>query len=80
MAVAALVDQGLGVSLLPDWSSLWTSGMLLARIPLPDKAPVRRSGIIWLTHGPRSELARALVAGACELFSVIGASAKSPKR
>ncbi len=69
MAVASLVDQGLGVSLLPDWSMLWTSGMSLARVPLPDRAPVRRSGVVWLTHGPRAVLAQSLVAEACALFA-----------
>lgn len=68
MTIAALVDQGLGVALLPDWSLLWTSGMSLVRVPLPNPAPVRRSGVIWLTHGPRASLARALAREACKLF------------
>ncbi|WP_341829794.1 LysR family transcriptional regulator [Burkholderia gladioli] len=38
LAIAALVDKGLGVSLLPDWPSLWTSGLAIARIALPDRA------------------------------------------
>ncbi|SAL23937.1 LysR family transcriptional regulator [Caballeronia udeis] len=41
LAIAALVDQGIGVLLLPDWVSLWSSGMSLARLPLPGRTPVR---------------------------------------
>ena len=44
LVIAALVDRGIGVSLLPDRVSLWSSGMSLARLPLPGRAPVRRSG------------------------------------
>lgn len=69
MAVASLVGEGLGVSLLPDWSMLWTAGLSLARLPLPDKAPVRRSGVVWQTRGPRAVLAQTLVAEACALFA-----------
>jgi DNA-binding transcriptional LysR family regulator len=56
MAVAALVDQGLGVALLPDWTPMWNSGFDIARIKLPGRAPVRRVGLIWARHGPRLRL------------------------
>ncbi|WP_186069688.1 LysR family transcriptional regulator [Burkholderia gladioli] len=56
LAIAALVDKGLGVSLLPDWPSLWTSGLAIARIALPDRAP-------------RLPLAQAFAHEAAELFS-----------
>jgi hypothetical protein len=56
-----MVDCGLGVSLLPDWPSLWTGGMKLARIPLPGRSPVRRIGIMLALQGPCVPLARALL-------------------
>ncbi len=61
MAVAALVGEGLGVALLPDWAPMWASHLAIARVPLPERAPVRRVGIVWATHGPRVALARALL-------------------
>ena len=69
LAIAALVDQGIGVSLLPDWSSLWASGLSLARIALPGRAPVRRSGLIWATRGPHAPLSLALLREAEAIFS-----------
>ncbi|ALK34786.1 LysR family transcriptional regulator [Burkholderia plantarii] len=73
LAIAALVDKGLGVSLLPDWPSLWTSGLAIARIPLPERAPVRRIGLIIARHTPRFPLAQALAHEAAELFRPAGA-------
>lgn len=59
-AIAVLVDQGLGVSLVPDWTPPWPEGLSLARIPLPPPVPVRRMGLVW-TEGPKSALAKALL-------------------
>jgi DNA-binding transcriptional LysR family regulator len=69
MAVAALVAQGLGVTLLPDWAPLWQSGLAIARIPLPQRAPVRQVGLIWGEQGPRASLARAFLAEAQAVFA-----------
>jgi DNA-binding transcriptional LysR family regulator len=60
-AIAALVDQGLGVALLPDWPPLWTGGLRIVRIPLPGRAPVRRIGIVMALQGPCVPLARSLL-------------------
>lgn len=68
MAIAALVDKGLGVSLLPDWSSTWSNGLSLARIALPDRAPVRRIGLIVARHTPHVSLAQAFAREAVKLF------------
>ena len=58
MSIAAMVDQGLGISLLPDWSALWTDGLAIEKINLPGKAPVRKIGLIWGAHGPHAPIAR----------------------
>lgn len=68
LGVAALVDQGLGVALLPDWSSLWSTRYELARIPLPGRAPVRRVGLVWQERGPRAQLAEAFLREAQTVF------------
>jgi DNA-binding transcriptional LysR family regulator len=41
-AIAALVDQGLGVALVPDWAPPWPEGLKLGKLPLPPPVPVRR--------------------------------------
>jgi DNA-binding transcriptional LysR family regulator len=62
-AIAAFVSEGLGVALVPDWTPPWPEGLEVARIPLPEPAPVRRMGLVW-TEGPKAALARALLAEA----------------
>lgn len=69
MAIAALVHQGLGVALLPDWTPLWQSGLAIARIPLPERPPVRHVGLVWGEYGPRASLARAFLAEAEAVFA-----------
>ncbi|SFC20440.1 transcriptional regulator, LysR family [Cupriavidus sp. OV038] len=68
MVIAALVSEGLGVALVPDWAPMWDGPLKIARLPLPDRAPVRRVGLIWATHGPRASLAEALLDEARALF------------
>lgn len=77
MAIGAMVDCELGVSLLPDWPSLWTGGMKLARIPLPDRSPVRRIGIVLALQGPCVPLAQALLREAQALARERGRPAAS---
>lgn len=62
ITVAALVGQGLGVALLPDWAPMWRTGLEISRVALPDRSPVRRAGLVWATRGPRVALVRALLA------------------
>lgn len=68
LAIAALVDRGLGVSLLPDWPSLFATGANLRRINLPGRVPVRRVGLLYATHGPCAPLSRALLREARVVF------------
>jgi DNA-binding transcriptional LysR family regulator len=58
MAIASLINQRLGVSLLPDWSAMWRGEDNLLRMPLPGKVPVRRVGFLWASRGPRADIAR----------------------
>jgi len=76
MAVAALVEQGLGVALVPDWAPMWISGMAITRIPLPDRAPVRRVGLVWAQHGPRVSLVESVLRQARAVFGKPAAARK----
>lgn len=68
LGVAALVDQGLGVALLPDWSSMWSTNYALTRIALPGRVPVRRVGLVWQDQGPRAPLAETFLREAQTVF------------
>lgn len=59
-AIAVMVDRGLGVSLVPDWSEPWPAGVHLARLPLPESSEPRRMGIVWSNVSVRSRLTAAL--------------------
>lgn len=56
-AIAAMVDRGLGVSLLPDWARPSPESFALLRIPVPNAAFSRQIGLIW----PRASLRLRLV-------------------
>jgi DNA-binding transcriptional LysR family regulator len=72
-AIATFVHQGLGVSLVPDWTPPWPEGLQVVRIPLPPPAPVRRMGLVW-TDGPKAALAKAFLAQASEVFPLPAAA------
>ncbi|MNX44819.1 HTH-type transcriptional regulator YofA [compost metagenome] len=74
MAIASMVREGLGVSLVPDWAPDWLDSLGLSRVALPGVAPVRRMGILWATQTPHAGLAEAFVQ---EAEHVLGRSRKS---
>lgn len=78
-AIAALVEQDLGVTLIPDWTPLWRSGMAIARVPLPKRAPIRQVGLIWGTHGPRAALAHAFLEEARAVYETHPIKTKEKK-
>jgi len=53
-AIAVMVDQGLGVSLVPDWAPPWPTGLSLRKYELPDTDLRRSLGVVWLRTSPRS--------------------------
>lgn len=75
MAIASMVREGLGVSLVPDWAPDWLDSLGVARVRLPGPAPMRRMGILWATRTPHAPLAEAFVAAAEEVLE-LGAQAR----
>jgi len=73
MSIAVMVGQGLGMSLLPDWSALWSGGLPIGRVPLPGHAPVRRIGVVWGVHSPRALLTERFLKHARALFEQVPA-------
>ncbi len=64
LAIAMMVNEGLGVSLAPDIASPLTAGLKVARIPLPDPVEPRRLGLLWRRGGARATLVAAFQAQA----------------
>ena len=56
------------MALLPDWAPMWHVGYGSVPVPLPARAPVRRVGVVWATHGPRAALSEALLTEAQAMY------------
>jgi DNA-binding transcriptional LysR family regulator len=63
-AIAVLVDRGLGVSVLPEWSGPRPEGLNVRRILLSPPAPPREIGLLVPRNGPRTHLLRVLIEAA----------------
>jgi DNA-binding transcriptional LysR family regulator len=61
-AIAVMVSEGLGVSLVPDWAAPWPAGIAVRKIALPAPVPVRHVGLLWQRASPRLRLVEALLA------------------
>ena len=60
--IAAMVDRGLGVSLMPDWAPPWPEGLSLAKLPVPDASSfARRIGLVWARASLRLRLVHAFL-------------------
>nr|WP_298098631.1 LysR family transcriptional regulator [uncultured Shinella sp.] len=76
-SIAALVDRGLGIAIVPDWAPPWPEGLRLRRISL-EGAEFRHMGIVWSLSGPRIAAVRALVGACRELVRVASGDRDAP--
>jgi len=60
-AIAAMVDRGLGVSLMPNWAPPWPEGLSLLKLALPPNSFNRRIGLVWTKASVRAQLVRAVL-------------------
>jgi DNA-binding transcriptional LysR family regulator len=56
-AIAKLVAEGLGISVLPDWAVIGPVDPRLRKHPLPGPSPEREVGLLWLRGAVRAALA-----------------------
>jgi hypothetical protein len=56
---------------------MWKS-LDVARIPLPNRAPVRRNGLIWNTRGHHAKMAASISQDARTLFGNMEARRATP--
>ena len=61
LAIALMVHEGLGVSLVPDIQSPLTSGLNICRIPLVDLREPRQFGVLWRRGSPRCSVVTAFL-------------------
>lgn len=59
-AIAAMVDRGLGVAIVPDWAPPWPGGLKLRKIPLA-MSEKRETGVISRSSGAKSAAIEAFV-------------------
>jgi DNA-binding transcriptional LysR family regulator len=60
-AIAVMVDQGLGVSLVPDWAPPWPEGLALKKLALPLPHQHREVGVVWNKGSSHLALIRAFL-------------------
>jgi DNA-binding transcriptional LysR family regulator len=61
LAIAMMVDRGLGVSLVPDIASPLTSGLRIAKLHLPSEPEPRRFGLLWQRTSHSASLIRSFL-------------------
>jgi DNA-binding transcriptional LysR family regulator len=67
-AIAALVDRGLGISLVPDWLMTRPVDLALAKWPLPHTFTKRAVGLLWNCSSARIRLVQAFRQHALEVL------------
>ncbi|MGF6935021.1 DNA-binding transcriptional LysR family regulator [Paraburkholderia sp. UCT70] len=72
MAIALMVDRGLGVSLVTDIGTPLTKGLRLARLELPKSTEPRRFGMLWSRASQRSRLIRGMIGCSEEVLRARG--------
>jgi DNA-binding transcriptional LysR family regulator len=60
-AIAVMVDQGLGVSLVPDWAPPWPEGLSLRKLSVPNGMFTRYIGLVWIRTSLRARLVQAFL-------------------
>jgi len=60
-AIAVMVGNGLGVSLVPSWAPPWPEGIEVAMLDLPLPSPAREIGMLWPRSSPAGRLVGVLL-------------------
>ena len=71
LTIVSLVERGVGVAIVPDSFSIDYREHQLIKIPLPERTPIRRIGMIWDKHSPRVAITQRLVEQAVKAFGEV---------
>jgi DNA-binding transcriptional LysR family regulator len=77
MAIAMMVDRGLGVSIVPDVVSPLTAELDVVKMALPMKTEPRRFGLLWPRVSPRGRLINGFLQCAEQVLAREGEEAKT---
>ncbi len=69
-AIAALVAQGLGVSLVPEWPSPWNLEQRIRKLPIADETHRLHIGLLAANMSPNARLARLFRAEAIDVLGL----------
>ncbi len=58
-SIALMVNQNLGVAIIPDSANLYKRDLKIIKIPLPEVSAPRRFGLVWSRKSARIRLVRA---------------------
>ncbi|NMM79585.1 LysR family transcriptional regulator [Acidovorax sp. SRB_14] len=78
VAIAMMVDRGLGVSLVPDTALPLLDSQRVVRIALPLQSQARRFGVMWLRSSARLPLIHQLVDCARRVVALRGGPRNTP--
>lgn len=70
LTIVALVERGIGVSLVPDSFSISYNNQKLVKLSVPSRTPVRKISIVWNRQSPRLALISDLVEQARRVFGL----------
>lgn len=70
LTIVALVERGIGVSLVPDSFSISYDDRRLIKLPVPGRTPLRKISFVWNRHSPRLTLLMDMVKLARRVFEV----------
>jgi DNA-binding transcriptional LysR family regulator len=59
-AIALMVSEGIGVSLLPDWPGPWPEKLNIRKVPVPRGSPQRHLGLLWARGSTHAALLKAM--------------------
>ena len=80
VAIAMMVDRGLGVALVPDTALNLPDGQSVVRVNLPDATQSRRFGVMWLRSSAKLPLIQKLVVSSRKVLNSLKNSSDARSR
>ena len=80
VAIAMMVDRGLGVALVPDTALNLPDGQSVVRVNLPDATQSRRCGVMWLRSSAKLALIQKLVVSSRKVLNSLKNSSDARSR